>query len=35
MKEIAPKPESEISLTVTSQVGGVAERTVPVVSIVW
>ena len=34
MKEIAQKPESEISLTVTSQVDGVAERTLPVVSIV-
>lgn len=34
MKEIAQKPESEISLTVTPQAGGVAERTLPLVSIV-
>lgn len=34
MKEIAQKPESEISLTVTPQAGGVGDKTLPVVSIV-
>jgi glycosyltransferase involved in cell wall biosynthesis len=34
MKEIAQKPKSEISLTVTPQAGGVGDKTLPVVSIV-